>query len=150
MANLTQQKALTPRQWKLYNLLKTDPTRWFSPKEISDQIKEYEWHETAWDKCPTIREDKKAINSSTEVEKIIVMKNRCFKIATIEEYLEERNAHIRRLLNQVQEIKDMDYKYHRDGQGKLFSCQGEPIDENSKARPFVEAFIRDCGNDSTL
>lgn len=139
-ANLTPNK-LTPRQWKLYEFLKTDMSHWFTPEEICKQIVDYHYNEYAWDKCPTIREDKKAINNSTQIEKIIVMKNRCFKIATYEEYLEERNAHIRRLKNQVQEIKDMDFKYERDRQGKLLSCQDKVIDEDSKARPFVETFI---------
>ena len=140
-ANLTKSKLMTPRQWKLYEFLKTDTNHWFTPEEICKQIPDYEYNEKAWDKCPTIREDKKSINNSTQVEKIIVMKNRCFKIATYEEYVEERNAHIRRLKNQVAEIKDMDFKYNRDGQGKLISCQNAVIDEMSKARPFVETFI---------
>jgi len=140
--NLTPKK-LTPRQWKLYEFLKTDLDHWFSPEEICNQIMDYHYNNGAWDKCPTIREDKKAINNSLQVEKIIVMKNRCFKIATYEEYVEERNAHIRRLKSQVAEIKDMDFKYNRDGQGKLISCADVVITEESKARPFVETFIEE-------
>lgn len=134
---------LTPRQWKLYEFLKTDTNHWFTPEEICEQIVDYKYNSKAWDKCPSIREDKKAINNSTQVEKLIVMKNRCFKIATYDEYVEERNAHIRRLISQRTEIENMDFKYNRDGQGKVISCQDKVIDENSKARPFVETFVRD-------
>ena len=132
---------MTTRQWKLYNLLKTEPDKWFSQKEIADAIEGYEYKERENDRCPTIRDDKNEINASLEVDKIIVMKNYKFKIGTKEEYLEERKKHVRRLKQQVKIIQDFDFKVNRDGHGKLISNKGEVIDEKSKARRFFETFL---------
>lgn len=134
---------LTPRQWRLYNLLKSQPNRWFTQKEIADEIEEYKYIERENDKCPTIRMDKMAINASLEVDKIVVMKNYCFKIGNEEEYREERRRHISRLKSQKKEIENIDFKYQHNGQGKLLSNQGVEIDEKSKARNFFETFIRE-------
>lgn len=132
---------MTTRQWKLYNLLKSEPDKWFSQKEIADSIDGYEYKERANDRCSAIREDKNEINASLEVDKIIVMKNYKFKIGTKEEYLEERRKHVRRLKQQVKIIQDFDFKVNRDGHGKLISNKGEVIDEKSKARRFFETFL---------
>lgn len=132
---------MTTRQWKLYNLLKSEPDKWFSQKEIADAVEGYEYKERENDRCPTIRDDKNEINASLEVDKIIVMKNYKFKIGTKEEYLEERRKHVRRLKQQVKIIQDFDFKVNRDGHGKLISNKGEVIDEKSKARRFFETFL---------
>ena len=132
---------LTSRQWKLYNLLKSQPNKWFTQKEICEAIKEYEFHDRPNDKCPTIREDKLAINQSLEVDKIVVMDKYQFKIGTKEEYLKERIKHVNRLKRQKEQIESMDYKYKLDNQGKLISNKGAVIDEQSKARNFFETFI---------
>lgn len=134
---------LTSRQWKLYNLLKSDPNKWFTQKEIADAIPDYNYTERKNDKCSSIREDKIAINASIEVEKIIVMKNYCFKIGNEKEYREERRKHISRLKNQKREIENIDYKYQHNNQGKLISNQGAVIDEKSKARHFFETFVEE-------
>lgn len=133
--------AMTTRQWQLYNLLLTEPNRWFTQKEICEKVQGYNYVERNNDRCPMIRDDKLAINATNEVDKIIVMDRYCFKIATYEEYLQERHKHIRRLKNQVKEIENIDYKYRLNGQGKLISNRGEPIDEKSKAKRFIETFI---------
>lgn len=111
--------AMTARQWSLYNFLSSDPGRWFTQREICDNVEGYTYFERNNDSCPSIRDDKLVINASPEVDKIVVMKNYCFKIGTVDEYRQERAKHIRRLKNQVQEIQNMDFKYDRDGQGKL-------------------------------
>ena len=111
-----EEKKLTTRQKDLYNLLEMFPNKWFTPEDIVYGVKGYEWNENAYDNCPAIRRDKIALNNSNEVPHIVVMKNRAFKIATEKEYKRERNAHIRRLKNQVKEIKDMDRKYGLDRQ----------------------------------
>ena len=112
---------LTPRQWKLYNLLKTNPNKWFSQKEICETIVEYPYYEKGTNHCPFITEDKLAINSSDLVDKIIVIKSNCYKIANEDEYKRERASHIRRLKVQAQQIRDMDRKYNQDGYGKLLN-----------------------------
>lgn len=136
-------KKLTSRQWELYNLLKTDPNKWWTQKEIVDAIPSYKYIERNNDKCSSIREDKIAINASLEVDKIIVMKNYCFKIGNEKEYHEERKKHIVRLKNQKSEIENIDFKYKHHNQGKLLSNQGVVIDEKSKARHFFETFIEE-------
>lgn len=98
------------RKQKLYDLLLSQPNHWFTQKEICDNISGYTFKDRKNDKCSAIRADKNEINADRHFEKIITMKNYCFKIATKEEYIAERNAHIRRLKEQVKIIKDMDYK----------------------------------------
>ncbi len=109
------------RKEKLINLLTSEPDKWFTQKEICDAIPEYHYVERNNDKCPVIREDKLEINSNPEIETLIVMKDYKFKIGTYEEYIQERNAHIRRLKNQVSAIRDMDFKFKRHNQGKVFT-----------------------------
>lgn len=131
---------LTTRQWQLYNLLKSNPDKWFSQKEICDAVDGYEYVERDNDRCPAIRIDKNEINANDRVDKIIVMKNYCFKIGTLEEYTEERAAHIRRLKNQVKFIKDMDAKFERNGQVKLFNNILEELKPENEQ--YHETFIK--------
>lgn len=112
---------ITPRQWQLYNLLKNNPDKWFTQKEICDAIKEYNYIDDDRNHCVAIGEDRIALNESPVVDKIITTRKHCFKIATREEYEIERNYHIRRLKSQVAQIQAMDRKFERDGQGKLFN-----------------------------
>lgn len=132
---------MTSRCWNLYNLLKSNPTKWFTQKEICDAIPEYRYFNRKNDNCPTIREDKLIINASHEVDHLVVMKNYCFKIANEQEYLEEYAMHVRRLKNQAKTLDDMKYKYSRNGQMKIISNKGKVIDEKSKARNFFETFV---------
>lgn len=111
--------AMTARQWSLYNFLSSDPGRWFTQREICENVEGYTYCERNNDRSPCIRDDKLVINASPEVDKIVVMKNYCFKIGTVDEYKQERAKHIRRLKNQVQEIQNMDFKYDRHGQMNL-------------------------------
>lgn len=134
---------MTTRQWELYKLLRAQPDKWFSQKEICEHVEGYTYIERNNDCCPAIRNDKLAINASSEIDKIVVMKNYQFKIATYEEYFEERRKHISRLKNQVKELQNIDYKYHMNGQGKLLSNQGVEIDGKSKARRFFETFVNE-------
>lgn len=132
---------LTSRQWDLYNLLKSQPNKWFTQEEICKSVDGYTLQNRKNDRCPTIREDKIVINESLEVDKIIVMDRYCFKIGTREEYLRERAKHVSRLKAQKAQIENMDFKYKHNMQGKLLSNRGEIIDEQSRARKFFETFI---------
>ena len=132
---------MTTRQWDLYKYLKANTDRWVSQKEIVDNVEGYTYHERANDRCPAIRDDKIAINESLETDKLVVMKNYMFKLATREEYLEERAKHIRKLKNQVKQIQDLDYKADRNNFGKLLSNRGDIIDEKSKAKRFFDSFV---------
>lgn len=101
---------MTNRQIKLVKLLESLPEHWFTQKEICDNVEGYTYTVRNNDRCTDILRDKNEINAEPSFKKIIVCKKYKFKIATREEYLEERTKHIRRLKNQVKIIKDMDYK----------------------------------------
>lgn len=132
---------LTPRQWALYRLLQSDTNRWFTQREICDAVEGYNYVENPKatnDHCSPIGADKRAINENPRVDQIIVMKDYKFKIATLEEYKEERRSHINRLLAQKRQIEAMDAKFERDGQGKLFNSVFNELKENDKH--FYETF----------
>ena len=133
---------LNTRQWNLYKLLKSNPDKWFTQKEISSLVEGYNYVERNNDKCSAIREDKKAINASEEVDKLIVMKNYQFKIATEEEAVAEISMHIKRLKRQKEEIDNMGKKISRDGQGKILSNRLVAIDDSSSAREYYGTFIK--------
>ena len=142
---------LTPRQWATYNLIKEA-----SSKGVSVSIEEIvaNYHESAHkggyslstsvgshDICGNVWRDVVAINASAEVEKIIIIDNFTYRLAT-EEEAEEYYADLRtKALRALQRASAIKRKIRKDGQGKLISCKGEAIAENSKARPFVEAFL---------
>lgn len=141
MENLTQ---LTTRQWALYNLLKSKPDKWFTEKEIADAVEGYDYNENpahSTTHCIAIYKDKNAINSDPKPDGIIVMKNHCFKYANHQEYLNERNQHIRALKKQVQFINNMDDKNDRNNQGKLLNSDLEEIKANNKS--FYETYVKD-------
>lgn len=148
MENETNNTKLTPRQWAFYNFLKSDPNRWFTQKEICDAVGGYNYKENPTstnDHCSTIGEDKRIINENPIIDKIIVMKNYCFKIATLEEYREERMSHINRIKSQVAQVKAMDMKFERDGQGKLFNNILDDLKESNEQ--YHETFYQDSKPD---
>lgn len=133
--------ALTSKQWKLYNLLKSEPDKWFSIKEICEKIPEYHYIDDPRNPCVDVGSDRIVINADSQVDKIIVTKKHCFKIATIDEYREERNYHIRKLKTQVSLIEAMDRKFNRNGQVKIFNnVLNELKPENEQ---YHETFVKD-------
>ncbi len=144
-------KKLTPRQWATYNLIKDASSRGVKVS-IEEIVANY--HESAHkggyslstgvgshDICCAVWQDVTALNASTEVEKIIIIDDFTYRLATEEEaeaYYAELRTKALRALQRAFAIKK---KIRKDGQGKLISCQGEAITEDSKARPFVEAFL---------
>lgn len=123
---------LTERQLKLYNLLNTDPNKWFSQKEICDAIIDYTYSEDERNHCVTIGEDRIIINANSHVDKIIVTKKHCFKIANETEYAEEREKQKKRALKLLWQVSCKDRKYKRDGQVKLFGDVFDEVKEESK------------------
>ena len=67
------------------------------------------------------------------------MKNYCFKIATLEEYRAERASHIARIKSQVSQVKSVDIKFERNGQGKLFNNILEELKPENEQ--FHETFV---------
>lgn len=131
------------RQWDLYNYLvkcfKENPNRWVSPEEINANVEGYIWDDKAYDHCKGIRNDKKYINSMDELDHLIVMKDRCFKIGTRDEVIAERDEHQRRLINQAKEIANFNRKYKLDGQFKLLDNRGNEMTD--MAKPYRETFM---------
>lgn len=99
------------RARKLYKILESNQNKWFTQEEIHNFINDYNYHDRDNDKCPTIREDVKLINSLPEFEKVVVVKRYKYKIATKEEYLEYRAGRIRRIRAAVKLVRDIERKY---------------------------------------
>jgi len=131
---------MTIRQHDLYELLMSNPNHWFTQKEICDSVFGYEYIDDDRNHCVEIGNDRIAINEDSSVDKIIVTKNHLFKIATYEEYIRERNSHIRRLKVQVAQVKAMDRKYAQNGQQDIYN---EDFNElNADIEKYHETFIK--------
>lgn len=113
---------LTERQKALCDLLLTDINHWWSQEEICAEIADYKYNadKFAHDRCATIGADRIVINAYTGNNIIIVLKDNHFKIATYEEYRQERASHIARLKSQARQVRAMEFKMKRDGEMDLF------------------------------
>lgn len=105
----------------LYSLLVSVPEKWWNQREITDLVEGYTYILRNNDRCPEIRNDMLFINSSPQYAKIIICKNYHYKVATKEELKEYYNARVRRLENQVKQIKDLIFKMKRDNHLDLFT-----------------------------
>ncbi len=86
--------------------------------------------------------DRLTINNSSEVDKLILIKDNRFKIATYEEAREMEQELYNQAMKLLARMGVIGRKINKDGQGKLLSNQIRPIDSESQARPYVETFIR--------
>lgn len=141
-----QRKTLS-RQWALFNLIRYNSfelKRKTTQKEICEKLGEYgyEWNsdEKCHDHCTMVWNDIKDINLSYENDKVIISKNFEYWIGNEE----ETKAFLDNLWNDLcpRLIRYWNYsrKVSRNGQGQLFSTRLDPIDENSKARKFIESY----------
>ena len=105
------------RCWGLYNLLMAAPDKWWTQREIVDNVEGYSYlhYRTKNDKCPMIREDVLWINNNVEFKKIVVVDKYRYKIATKEEARAYYKKRINRLKTQVEMIKDLEFKMLADG-----------------------------------
>ncbi|MGN0960997.1 MAG: hypothetical protein ACI4PF_02215 [Christensenellales bacterium] len=144
---------LNTRQWNTYNLIKSNTLK----GEITTQkdiIKNYpiEEHKDGYkysprkntsDVCSDIWKDIEIINFSSEIEKIVVVHKYTYKLA---ENKEEANKYYLKLLSNACKKLRRAYvvldKINENGQGKLLSTKDKPIDDNSSARDYCEAFIK--------
>lgn len=150
--NLTHTK-LNTRQWDLYRYVRQRTLDGLKTtcKDICLAFPEhYRLTESKSNRsnCPTIYEDCEALLLSAEVEKVIIPDNNDFHIARSEEEAMEyagklamRGAH---RFKRYWAIKD---KCKSDGQGKIVSCHGDQITDESQARRFVEAFLKEEGEE---
>lgn len=142
--------------WKLYNFLKDkaieDPTHWVTHEEICAALPdEFTMNHQACKKkcCSSIQQHIIEINECDEIEKIILYKNQTYKLASNKKEAEKFIK--KKLLLKACRIfkrywQQLD-KINKDGQGKLLSNKGNPIDEKSKARKYVEAFVNEALED---
>lgn len=130
---------LTSRQYRLYDLLKSNPNHWWTQKEICDAIPTFIYIDDDRNHCVAIGDEQRAINESMAVDKIIVTDKHCFKIANEQEYDTYRGKLIKRIINTVDQVKAWDTKYHRNGQGKLFNNELNELKPENKQ--FHETFI---------
>ncbi len=144
---------LNSRQWATYNFIKSHSELGqavtqqaiYANYPIEAHKDGYSWAkgENTHDRCLKVWEDVHAINASSEVEKIIVMDAFTYRLATEEEAGEYYAKLQERALKALVRAYNVKRKIKADGQGKLISCQGNPIDEESHARRFVEAFMEE-------
>ena len=142
---------ITTRQWKLYNYLKEHGV--VSVEDICRDMPEHyvlDKSERSHNKCTKVFTDADALNESTEIEKIIIHdRNYHFWLAKSKEEALGFAEHLykKRALKALKKYWNMVVKAEADGQGKIVSCHDDIIDENSRAREFVEAFIKETENE---
>lgn len=139
-----EKEGLTERQLNLHKLLLTNPNKWFTQKEICDVILDYEYRErkNTSDKCSTIWQDREEINKSDEVENIIAMKNYCFKIANLEETVEEETRLYKNAMRNLKRMTVIKKKRLMDGQGRLLTIDLKPENTEEDVK-YIEVFLRD-------
>lgn len=141
------QKLLTPEEWELYRFIRENSelrNKKTTQREICDKFGyKYNEDKTAHDPCPRIWTLISHINLSEEIEKVIINDNFTYWIGNEE----ETRAYLDKLWDDLEPrlIRYWRYlnKIKKNGQGKLISCQNQPIDEDSKAREWVESFLGD-------
>lgn len=141
----SKENRLTPRQWRLLDMIKYASLiehRKVTQREICNTIESYEWNDDpkAHDHCSAIWNDIKDINLSYQTDKLIISKNFEYWIGN----KEETQEFIDRLWNDLEPRLKRYWAYlkkiGRDGQGQLLSRRLEPIDDNSKAREWIESY----------
>ena len=142
---------LTTRQFGLYVLLvtvaKVDPVRWVDKLEIADYLgNDYYTINTskhAHDVCSTMNLDRITINNSLEVDKIILIKDNTFKIATEQEAIQLEEELYNQAMKLLERKSMLVAKRLRNNQGKVLSNQLNPIDDKSRAEKFHETFVEE-------
>lgn len=142
-----QKSELTPRQWALYRLIKYNSLvehRKTTQREICDKLSDYgyKWDddEKSHDHCTAVWKDIKDNNESYEHDKVIISKNFEYWIGNEEETKEFIDKLWSDLCPRLVRYWNYKTKVARNGQGQLFSTKMNPIDENSKAREFIESY----------
>jgi hypothetical protein len=133
--------SLTPRQWKLYELLKDNTQRWITQLEIqktmSSDYPDYDGQKNFHDSNARydIGEDICKINESDVIQKIILSSSSGIKIATADEYRVWSQNKWKSLKQQISRLAWKDHKSRLDGQMKL-------VFGESMERDYYEAFVK--------
>ena len=137
--------ALTPRQWRLYDLLKDNSHRWITQLEIqktmASDYPDYDGQQNFHD-CNArydISEDIRKINESDVIQKIILSSSTGIKIANADEYRVWSQNKWKSLKQQISRLAWKDHKARLDGQMKL-------VFGESMERDYYEAFVKNYKN----
>lgn len=137
---------LTPSLWNLYNFIKARSLNGekTTVRDVCDQFPDI-YHlndkESNFTNCPNLYKDIDLLNSSYQIEKIIVKDYNNFHLATEEDANKYALKIKIKALKLLKKYWVVQRKIDKDGQGKIISAQGTPIDDKSKARKFYESFI---------
>lgn len=152
--NEQEEPSINDVQWKLYTLIKHNSLiehRKTTQKEICDAFPYHKYGNPegytysdrphSSDKCTKIWHDINAINNDPQLDKFIITEKYEYWIGSEE----EAKNYVKRLWRQYISPKlsrywNMKDKADRNGEGKLFGSRLDPIDDDSKARRFREAF----------
>lgn len=158
---------ITPRQWATYRLvrerslkgLSTPLSMIFSNYCAADHPEDgYVWTKTYTDNFGSkhwkeykyqsetvcyrqVWSDINALKKSPELEKAIVFKHYNYELGSKDKIEKQRDEYKERAIKLLVRASILDKKIKADGQGKLISCQGKEITDDSQARRFVDSFI---------
>ena len=146
MNMIEEEKGCTTQQWELYKLIRHNSLvnhRKTTQREICDAFPEayiYCDRDNSTDKCSQIWLDVQTINESATLEKFIITEKYEYWIGS----QRECERYLKRLWNSISprllRFHNIANKMKVNGQGKLLGAGGLPIDDDSKARRFYEAF----------
>ena len=112
--------SLTPKQWRLYDLLKDNTHRWITQLEIQQTLKEeypdYDGQQNFHDSGARlwITNDVQKINESDVIQKIILSSSQGIKIASAEEYRVWSQNKWKSLKQQISRLAWKDHKARLD------------------------------------
>ena len=143
-------KKMTPLDWAVYNFIKKvtlGNKDSVSQKQIYDAMKE-QGNQVTWsdkqnqhnDHCRWLADCVERINMSPEVDHLIIHHAYRYRLATLEEALTLEAQYRNRIVLASKRRMAIVRKIKRHNQGKLLSNKCLPIDENSQAKRFHEAF----------
>lgn len=142
---MQENEKLTPRQWELYKFIKFNSLvnhQKTTQEQIYLNIEGYFWNKNSksHDHCPAIWNDIRAINESTQVDKVIIYKDFKYWIGSEKEVNEFTDGLWKMISKRLVRYWNIKNKSKLDGQGKLLSNSGRVIDEESLAHRFKEVF----------
>lgn len=127
---------LNSHQWRLYeflkNLMENQGNRTTTVKEIVENFPdEYELKITEGNKsnCPNLYDDLKAITMTDEVDMIVCLNHNRIRLGTELDVLKRLSSLIARTRWEEQEIRTIKAKIKNNGQFKLLSNAGIPMNE---------------------
>lgn len=141
---------LKSKDYQVYRYLETvftyEPDRWVKKETLISVYPDLfnTQDATSHDICSTLNAIRLRINEAASlgfVNHIVLLNNNTFKIAkNREEALKYCKKDYDRAIKLLVRFYQNIGVIKRDSQGRLFDCNGNPIDENSLAKPFYLAF----------